>query len=166
MMSAPEKQPIWKTVRLGTGFTSPSEFIKAITQSGMRVHMFAIAPMERPLFIPYEREIEVELVVKTGYELGFTGKLVARPHVLTRARELGLALCPAEVGPQLRLQYPNQPEGEGLVIGMEPTGADFGYAVTFDVSHANGDRWLSVDFLHDPDCRDLVESRYVFVRSR
>jgi len=36
------------------------------------------------------------------------------------AGERGLAPCPPEVVPRLRLEYVNQPEGERLFVGMEP----------------------------------------------
>jgi hypothetical protein len=53
-------------------------------------------------------------------DLGVESDQSSLAEVYQRAREAGLELCPAEVGPQLRLDYRNQPLGEALDIAMEP----------------------------------------------
>lgn len=65
--------------------------------------------------MPVKSEIAtVELTVANlGYAQGAT---IAQVHV--RAAELGLALCPLELGPHLRLQYLDQPEGH---LGHPPS---------------------------------------------
>jgi hypothetical protein len=57
---------------------------------------------------------EPEQVAELGFKEGATYS-----GICARALELGLELCPAEVGPALRLAYKDQPLGEWLIIAME-----------------------------------------------
>ncbi len=58
---------------------------------------------------------EIELVVVKGSDVGLEGEYTTA-QMYSAAEAHGLSKCPAEVGPQLRLQYPNQPKGEWLVV--------------------------------------------------
>jgi hypothetical protein len=74
----------------------------------------------RPAF-PYARtKTDVELAVLSAADLGVGSDQASLAEVYQRARQAGFELCPAEVGPQLRLDYRNQPLGEALDIAMEP----------------------------------------------
>jgi hypothetical protein len=64
-------------------------------------------------------ETDVELVLVSAADLGVKTES-SLADVYKRARQVGLQLCPAEVGPQLRLDYRDQPRGEALTIAMEP----------------------------------------------
>jgi hypothetical protein len=61
----------------------------------------------------------VDLVVVSGADLG-TPTEPSLADVYARAHAHGLSLAPAEVGPQLRLEYLDQPIGEFLHVGMNP----------------------------------------------
>ena len=67
----------------------------------------------------------MELTVVSAAELGVESES-ALADVYNRARQLGLVLCPPEVGPQLRLDYRDQPPGESLIIAMEPVNTHSG----------------------------------------
>jgi hypothetical protein len=60
-----------------------------------------------------------------------------------KARQLGLELCPAAIGPELRLQYPDQPSGERVHIAMVPIKSEDGEPRIFVVAH--GADGLSLD---------------------
>jgi hypothetical protein len=107
----------------------------------------------------------VNLVLTTVSDLGFGENGASLGDVYARASQLGLAPCPAEAGPILRLAYPDQPLGEYLHIAMEPVARFDGRPTHFTVAKGLAG-WL---LLGDDVRSDLVmasDVRVVFVRPR
>lgn len=156
--------PIWKTIRLGTGLKTSADFRKALKQSGCDIGDWAKDILGKPAFTVSATETEVDLANVSVADLGFKNG-AKRSEIYDRAKELGLALCPAEVGPQLRLQYLDQPNDERLRIAMEPI-ADSGrvLGVFFVERYDGGDRWLSADYGF-PEYFWNAGDRFVFASS-
>jgi hypothetical protein len=77
--------------------------------------------------------------------------------------QVGLELCPAEVGPLLRLQYVNQPVGEFLHIAMQPIATYRGDLT--DLTVANGGAGLLlIGGDGSPDLKLHSTIKFVFVR--
>ncbi len=155
-----EKFPIWKTIKLGTGLKIADDFRKALKQSGCKIGDWGNDILGKPTFTASDTETEVDLAVVSVAELGFKDG-ATRKDIYNKAKELGLELCPNEVGPQLRLQYKNQPTGEWLRIAMEPISDSCGDLSVFDVGHYVSDLWLSGYYGH-PDYFWFDGSRWVF----
>ena len=127
--------PVWKRVTLGT-YKGVNGLREALDAARMRVGDSADEILGRPAF-PYSKtKSDLDLVVVTAADLGFPPGSTPVAEIYRRAMQLGLELCPAEVGPQLRLQYPNQPLGEFLHIAMQPVATWRGELV--DLTVANG----------------------------
>lgn len=159
------KFDIWKTINLGT-HKSADDFRKALKKSGNKIYDWADDILGTSDFNKRiaQTEKEIDLVIVTVEELGFKDS-ATRKEIYDRAIELGLKLCPAEVGPQLRLQYEDQPNGEYLHISMEPitdSGGDLG---VFGVEHGDGGRWLDA-YYGPPDDVWRSDGRWVFVHSK
>ena len=154
----------WKTIQLGTGLQTADDFRKEVVKAVMKIGDWANDILGKPAFTATTSETEVELVVASVAELGFKDG-ATRKDIYVRAQELGLDLCPPEVGPQLRLQYTDQPKGEWLVIAMEPiTGSD-GNLSLFYVGRDGDARWLYANHGH-PVCFWDGDFRYVFLRRK
>ncbi|MBR0830425.1 hypothetical protein JQ596_33445 [Bradyrhizobium manausense] len=155
--------PVWKTITLGT-FANPLALLNALDAIGCKVGGAAAEVLARPSFIVSTKRQDVELVTVSAAELGFKTDMVTLAATYARAKQLGFALVAAEIGPQLRLQYLDQPIGEFLIIGMEPIKTWAGEQVILNV--ANGGAGL---VLIGQDGRSDAEisatSRVVFVRS-
>jgi hypothetical protein len=154
----------WKTIRLGTGLKTAEDFRHALKRGGYKVSARADDILGKPAFTAGETEAEVDLVVVSVAELGFKSG-ACRKDLYQRAQERGLLLCPAEVAPQLRLQYPDQPKGAALLIGMEPITDSVGGLVVFDLVGRGNWRWLR-DNVGDPDNVWGGDTRFVFLRPR
>ncbi len=92
------------------GGLEKSELIEKLAKNKISMNASAerLFASERFTTSPTRRSvITVELTIS---DLGFPrGATIAEIH--EKAERLGLCLCPLELGPHLRLQYPDQPEG-------------------------------------------------------
>jgi hypothetical protein len=109
--------PVWKTVTLGTR-KGVESYRNALEQASIKIGDDAGEILGRPAFPYAHARIEHDLAVLSVAELAGDTKSVSLSDLYSRARSLGLELCPAEVGPQLRLDYRHQPHGETLNIAM------------------------------------------------
>lgn len=159
-LTSPEKLAL-------TGRT-PEQFITALEQAGMRISDYARHLLESEDFRNSLTERkkqkkdkeELKLVRLTVKDLGFS-KGATFEQIYNKAQELGLELCPPEVGPEYRLQYTNQPMSEWVRIGMKQISGPGGYPYVFHVVHYSGGVWLSNDWV-DPVRRWPPENEFVF----
>jgi len=131
---------VWKTIKLGN-YKNADEFRKALKKNGFKTGDWANDILDKPAFTVAGAEEEIQLVNVSVADLGFKNGATYK-GICAKAKELGLELCPNEVGPQLRLQYKDQPKGEHLCIAMEPITDSGGRLNIFDVAHDDDDLWL------------------------
>jgi len=154
MVTAPVRAwNTWKTITLGTHM-SVNALRNAMKAAGNKISDLANYILGKtPLA---KTETEINLVKVTVAELGFKDGAHYR-DIIVRAKELGLDYCPAEVGPQLRLQYQDQPSGEWPRIAMEPITGLCGSLGIFRVGQDDDGSWLywdrgcPMDFWRDYD---------------
>lgn len=155
--------PTWKTISIGN-FTNVQEIKKALLDSGFRIGSWADDVLKSSNFTLSTIERKIDLVRITPKDLGFSNGAY-RKDIYKRALEVGLKLCPLEVGPQLRLQYLDQPKLESLQIGMEPQVDSEGHESEFRVVYG-GDNfiWLVGDHKHPNDFW-APEEYFIFMKS-
>ena len=139
-------RPAWMTIKLGT-HKKVADLRKGILDTKDRIGDWGDDILKR---IKVANEpTEIELFRATVTEIGFpNGGTWAQ--IKAKLDEFGFGNCPAEVGPQLRLQYTDQPNGEWLWVVMEPITDSDGDLGVFNVGRDNDVRWLDGDDGH-PD---------------
>jgi len=154
----------WKTIKLGTGLKTAEDFRHALRYYGFNLSGWASDILRNPAFTVAPEETEVDLVKVTVGELGFK-KGALRNQIYERAKDLGLELCPPEVGPRLRLQYKDQLNDEWILVTMEPILGSNGGPNVFSVGRDGSKLWLHGGW-SNPDDFWGADDQWVFCRSR
>jgi hypothetical protein len=157
--SFPEGKIMQKEITIGGKNAEKLE--QELNEKGNRIDDWAKKMMESKDFMPAKKAEKLDLVVLSVANLGFSSG-ATRQQIYDKAQELGLEIVPAEVGPQLRLQYEDQPMGEYLLVGSEPLAVS-GNLNVFDVYHYDNGRWLDHNSGH-PDLHWNSNYRWVFAR--
>ncbi len=155
---------VFKTIKLGTALKTAEDFRRALKKSGFRTTDWGNDILDNSVFAVVAEETEVDLVVVSVAEMGFRDR-ACRRDIYKKAQKLGLEICPPEVGPQLRLQYKNQPRDEWLLVAMEFITDSGGDLRGFSVGHDGLGLWLDGRYGGPGDFwRGHV--RWVFVRRK
>lgn len=155
--------PVWKTITIGT-FADSFALRNALDAAGCSVGDSAAEILARPAFTLSATTTNVKLFAVSAAELGFQTDTASLADIYARAQQLGFGLAAAEVAPQLRLQYFDQPIGEFLIIGMEPIKTWKGEPVILTI--ANGGAGLVLIGQNGSfDAEISVASHFLFVRS-
>jgi hypothetical protein len=154
--------PIWKAVDLGV-YHDANAVRDAFRTTPDLIHIDNWADQSLNRITFPQTDTPLNLVLTTVSGLGFGENGASLKDIYERASRLGLALCPAELGPALRLAYLDQPLGEYLRIAMQPVARSDGKATDFVVAKGLAGLLLIGDDVRD----DLVlagDARMVFVR--
>lgn len=149
----------WKTIKLGT-YKNVDAIKKSLTKKGFKIRNWADDLLNKPAFVLGSLQEEIQLINVSVDDLGFK-KGAYYKDICARARELDLVLCPKETGPQLRLQYKNQPKGECLRIAMKPITDSGGVPSVFQVVHDDRGMWLDWGCCR-PGCFWDTHLRFIF----
>jgi hypothetical protein len=154
---------MWRTITVGN-FANSFALLNALDAAGCGIGNSAEEILARPAFAVGTTKTTVELFAVSAAELGFQTDTAPLADIYARAQQLGFGLAAAEVAPQLRLQYFDQPIGEFLIIGMEPIKTWSGEPMVLNV--ANGGAGLILIGQDGKAASEIhVTSRFVFARS-
>jgi len=112
--------------------------------------------LKSPDFATLPDERTISLVRTTVSAMGLKGNPTT-DQIYKKADELRLDLCPAEVGPHLRLAYKDQPMNEWLSIGMKHIAGRYGDPGVFDVGRDDDGSWLDARWVLPADQWDPTD---------
>jgi len=138
----PEGRLKFKTIRLESGLKQAADYRKALQKGNYHLSEWTDDLLSRMKPSERKKETNLKLVILSVADMGFKQGATTR-EIYARAKELGLELASAEAGPELRLQYDEQPKGDYVLIGMESIADRDGRPRVFSVHRDDdGGAWL------------------------
>jgi len=131
--SFPEGRIKRETIEIGG--KSEKELEQDLEKAKINVFPSARDMMRNKDFTVSQNKEKTDLIPLKVRDLFPDNKVHATKEIYQRAQELGLELCPAEVGPNYRLQYQDQPLNEWLYIAMKQITARGGGQHVFELGH-------------------------------
>lgn len=157
----PNKRIIQMELIPNLELSTPAGYEKALKNKGHQISDWAKDILYK---MPVEKAESLDLVILSVADLGLE-RGGTTDEVYTQAKKLCLELCPAWVGPQLRLDYTEQPLGEYIFIGMEQIADRDRYPLVFSVARDSDGSWLYAYYAR-PDDGWYPGYRFVFVVPR
>jgi hypothetical protein len=154
---------VWKTIAVGT-FANSFALRNALDAARCAIGESAGEILARPALTLSATRTDVELIAVSAAELGFQTVTESMADIYVRAQLQSFGIASAEVAPQLRLQYFDQPMGEFLIIGMEPIKTWMGEPVILTVANG-GAGLILIGQNGSADAEIPATSRILFVRS-
>ncbi|AVQ98482.1 helicase [Oceanobacillus iheyensis] len=171
MQKYPDCDAITRTVVVG-GLTK-SQLTHRLQQHSILINKYGETLLRDERFTTSETEYSLKTVELSVKDLGFPNG-ATMPQIFRQASELGLNLCPLELGPYLRLTYFDQPESDkgrdsqeghapsgSITIASEIVSADDEFPKGFYLRNIKGELWLRgyiADDLHQWNSYD----RFIF----
>lgn len=161
--SFPEGKIRKETISIGG--ESKNQLIAEMRKQKIQISPSAEQMMDNEDFTTTKESESAELVrLKVGDIFG-DSKVHTTDEIYTKIEELGLELCPAEVGPHYRLQYADQSTDEYLYIGMKQISDSYRYPLVFRLRRDDGGRWLDGRWA-SPEDRWRSDLEFVFRLSK
>jgi len=143
---------IFKTIKIGN--YSAEKILKEYEASGIKISSYAKEMLSK---IEWQKETgEIDLVKLSVADMGFVNGATTN-EIYSKAKELGLELCPQETCPILRL---DKDLSECLFCGMKQIDVD-GSPRVFDLGRYSGGLWLHGSWA-EPDSRWSSNNEFVF----
>lgn len=127
---------------LEIGGQTASELEEVLERAGFKISDYARSMLKSKEFTTENQKEQNDLVRLTVDALFNDGRVHTTDEVFSKAKDFGLELCPAEVGPHLRLNYRDQPLDEWIYVAMKQITASGGDPDVFNVVRNGDGSWL------------------------
>ena len=142
------------------GGKDKNQLLKELKQKKIDVSDWAKQMMDNKNFTTSKKPEKIILMRLTVKDIGFPDGATTQ-EIYNRVKELGLELCPAETGPNLRLNYLDQPLAEWFWIAMKQITDSGGDPGMFGLGRDAGGLWLPGHWAN-PEGRWSSDHEFVF----